>query len=253
MRQQRTVAFRRFRKTTSALALDVSVFASMRAGILGCLAAVACGAAQTMLPRSDAGSAEGDAALEVERDAGDVASDAGFAEGDAALEVERDAGDVAAPEARDDATWIPTLHTCSQSSRGFMQYAPPPAGPSSTPCQGAMLSNPQVRAVEGGPVAPGTTATVSVDVTYAGSTIAYPCLAISSDTPGISFLASGGPEQYVLVPQVTFSVEVTFGASLAPGTRVRFAAWVAGGGGTTPDGSLIECTSGLLGWDVVLE
>jgi hypothetical protein len=202
----------------------------MRAGILGCLAAVACGATQTMLPRSDAGSAVGDAAAE----------------------VERDAGDAAVPEARDDATWIPTLHTCSQSSTGFVQYAPPPAGPSSTPCQGAMLSNPQVRAVEGGPVVPGTTATVSVDVTYAGSTIAYPCLAISSDTPGVSFL-SGGPEQYVLVSQVTFSVEVTFGASLAPGTRVRFAAWVAGGGGTTPDGSLIECTSGLLDWDVVLE
>jgi hypothetical protein len=218
------------RKTTSAPALDVSVFASMRAGILGCLAAVACGATQTMRPGSD-----------------------GSAVGDAAGEVECGAGDDAAPDAGDEATWVPALHTCSQSPTGFVQYAPPPAGPSSTPCQGAVLSNPQVHAVEGGPLAPGTTATVSVDVTYAGSTIGYPCLAISCDRPGVSFVVSGGPEQYVLIPQVTFSIDVTFGPSLAQGTRVRFAAWVAGGGGTTPDGSLIECTSGLLGWDVVLQ
>jgi len=69
----------------------------------------------------------------------------------------------------------------------------------------------------------------------------------------VSFVVSGGPEQYVLVARVTFSIEVAFDSSIAPGTRVRFAAWVAGGGGTTPDGSLIDCTSGLLEWDVLVQ
>ena len=221
----------------------------MRVGILGCLAAVACGATQSARPDSDSGSRGSDAAGEVEggiRDASNAAAQPQDAAGEPSL-------DAAAPEASDDAPWVPTLHTCSQSSAGFVQSAPPPAGPSSTPCAGAVLSNPQVFDLEGGPVAPGTRAMVSVDVTYAGSTIAYPCLAISSDTPGVSFVVSGGPEQYVLVARVTFSIEVAFDSSIAPGTRVRFAAWVAGGGGTTPDGSLIDCTSGLLEWDVLVQ
>ncbi|HLK38227.1 MAG TPA: hypothetical protein VKU41_15800 [Polyangiaceae bacterium] len=155
-----------------------------------------------------------------------------------------------APSA-DGATWIPTMHACSFTATGVVQSPPPPAGPPLTPCPGASLANAQITGTEGGPVAPGATATIAVLVTNAGAQIAYPCLALASDHADVTF-GAGGPEQYALTSQVTFSTEVTFGPSLAPGTRVRFAAWISGWAGQAADGASLACTSGLLEWDVVL-
>jgi hypothetical protein len=151
----------------------------------------------------------------------------------------------------DGAVWPPPLHACSQSSTGFMQDPSPPAGPSLTPCPGVDVSGPQITGIEGGPIAPGTSAILSVSVANSGAQISYPCLGIATDNPDVSF-AYGGPELYAIVPSVTFSTQVTFGSSIAPGTHVRFAAWVGGWGGNSPDGSMIECTSGLLEWEVVI-
>jgi hypothetical protein len=119
-----------------------------------------------------------------------------------------------------------------------------------------VLSNPQVVGQDGGTIAsiaPGTMAAVTLLMKNLGSRgLAYPCLALAADHPAVT-VGVGGPTLYSLNPQVgmTYGVDVPFGSSIAPGTRVRFAAWAGWWGGDSPDGAVIDCVSASpLVWEV---
>jgi hypothetical protein len=122
-----------------------------------------------------------------------------------------------------------------------------------------VLSNPQVLVPDSGanaPIAPGATTTAAVRVTNLGSAgLGYPCLALVADNPAV-VVGEGGPDLYSLNPgtDVTYWVNVTFGSSIAPGTRVRFAAWAGWWGGDAPDGAALDCVSAApLVWDVTVD
>jgi hypothetical protein len=217
----------------------------MRLGILGFSALAACGASQTAPSAHDSGSTVGDATAAVAME-----------EGGSEASAPNDAAPGPTPgtvilDLNDGGVWPLPLHACSQSPTGFTQSPPPPQGPSLSPCPGAGVSGVQITAVDGGSIAPGASAILSVLVVNAGAQIGYPCLGIFTDNPDVSF-AYGSPVLYALGSSVTFSTQVTFGAAIAPGTHVHFAAWVGGDGGNSADGSVLQCASGLLEWEVVI-
>jgi hypothetical protein len=188
------------------------------------------------------------------------ASDATTGDNDVAREAQSDSSETG-EGAFDAAPWSPTPHGC-QYKAGFEQYPPPPAGPTVTACPGADpfgFTNVQIVGQDGGPVTAGTTATISMVVTYggiadagqSGNCVPYPCLAISADNPGVSF-SGGGPLLYCLSPGYVYSIDATFAPTLTPGTRVRFSAWAVGANAIAPDASPGECYTPAVQWDFTL-
>jgi hypothetical protein len=233
----------------------------MRTSILAISALAACGGVEAASAGHDAGQPDtswidASEAMEVDASAGPIdASAAMGADGG-----EGPADTTASENPSDGATWSPPLHGCELSPVGFVQDPPSSPGPSLT-CPGSsqvVLSNPQVVGPDGGaiaPIAPGAMATVSVLVTSQGSQgLGYPCLALATDNPAVT-VGAGGPTLYSLNPRagVTYAVNVTFGSSIAPGTRVRFAAWAGWSGGVEADGAILDCVSApALLWDVAV-
>lgn len=223
-----------------------------------CLVLCACGSSRTTLTSNEAGVPSSDGQVAWAADSSDATSVAH----DAARVTESDSSE-ADEGAFDAAPWSPALHGCAYTT-GFEQYPPPPpAGPAVTPCPGADLfgfTKMQVIGQDGGPVTAGTTATVSLVVTSGGiadagqpgTCVAYPCLAISADNPGVSF-SGGGPLLYCLSPGWVYSIDATFASTLTPGTRVRFSAWAIGSNGIAPDGSSDECNTPPVQWDLTLD
>jgi hypothetical protein len=111
-----------------------------------------------------------------------------------------------------------------------------------------VLSNPSVQALDGGPVTPGASGTVQVLLTNPSlQGLSYPCVGFAADDPAVSFGPNPGFSRYAILPgeSIGFSIGVTFGASIAPGTVVRFAAWA--------DEASTDCANGaFLEWDVTV-
>jgi hypothetical protein len=180
---------------------------------------------------------------------GGVASSGGSSDASGA-----DATDHPPLDAPADAPWIPTLHACTFFTPS--QQPPPPAGPVVASCSGVTLSNPVITGPEGGPLTGGTQATLTVLVHTTRSDInTTPCLGLSSDNSDVTF-GQGGPVLFALVPSQqgqTFTYPVTFGAAIAPGTVVRFAAWLVWKNtGGSPDASDPTCTGGLTEWSATV-
>ena len=220
------------------------------------MALCACGSSGTTLTSNEAGLPSGDRQVAWAADSSDTTSEAD----DVARAAQSDSSE-AGEGALDAAAWSPALHSCAYTT-GFEQYPPPPAGPAVTPCPGADrfgFTKVQVIGQDGGPVIAGTTATVSLVVTYGGladggppaSCVEYPCLAISADNPGVSF-SGGGPLLYCLSPGWVYSIDATFASDLTPGTRVRFSAWAVGSNSIAPDGSSGDCSTPPVQWDLTL-
>jgi hypothetical protein len=114
-----------------------------------------------------------------------------------------------------------------------------------------LLLAPSVRNVDGGALSPGDDAFVQVTLEDpdGGAVVAdYPQVCFASETPGVSIVANNPAwALYAIKPGVsaTYSTNVHFSASLAPGTVVRFAA--------QPTAAAVACTNGVeLRWDFVL-
>lgn len=116
-----------------------------------------------------------------------------------------------------------------------------------------VLSGAQIVGADGGAgAAPGSSATVSVSLTdpAGGSGVGYPCVGFEADDPRVTFDV-GDPvfsDAYAILSGRTMVLQigVQFGATIAPGTVVRFTAWidVLNGG----------CTNGSdLSWDVLVQ
>jgi hypothetical protein len=224
----------------------------MRGGVLSFVWLAACGASGAVSAGHEAGAENGEAAT---AQVGDAVSVPPPSSSDAAGEP-MDSGLASTPV--DGAAWAPTLHACTGTPAGFMQLAPPPVGPSLQSCPGSdqvVLSNPQMAVQEAGLMPPGAATTLSLLVTSPSTPcLAYGCLALSADNPDVSF-TGGGPELYcVNTPSgTTFSSYVTFASSIAPGTHVRFAAWLVWVNTTTFDGATpASCASAVFTWDAVV-
>jgi hypothetical protein len=163
------------------------------------------------------------------------------------------------PDGLDGGPWQPTAHACGLSSTGTIQLAPPPSGPSLLNCAASgevSLSSPQLFGPDGGPLAPGSTVTLTVVVNNAGAQgLGYPCVALTADDARVSF-SSEGPEDYALLPHgnLTFSASVVLPPDIAAGTRLRFAAWAVWSQGTQADGATGACIEPQpLEWDAVVD
>jgi hypothetical protein len=111
------------------------------------------------------------------------------------------------------------------------------------------LSNPQVRDVEGGPVARGRSGTIEVLLANPTSQgFGYPCVGFAADNAGVSF-GSDNPSWFLYAivagASATFGTSVNFSSSIPPGTVVHFTAWI--------DVLHAGCTNGTqLQWDVTV-
>lgn len=162
------------------------------------------------------------------------------------------------PDAADAAPWSPAIHACGLSPVGNVQTDAATGVLLDCPGSGQVtLANPQIVDQDGGApqvIAPGTTAMATVLVTNAGAMgLAYPCLALATDNQAVT-VGVGGPTLYSLNSGIseTYAVDVTFAASIPPGTVVRVAAWAAWWGGTAGDGAVSSCVSAPLVWDVTV-
>jgi hypothetical protein len=225
---------------------------------LALFAAAACGGVAEAPATGEGGSAEHDpAGPRIDDAAADTSAPPSDA--DASPISEAGAPDSAlGPSPGDGAAWSATRHACGLSATGFVQEPTPPAGPSLTSCPGSgqvVLSSPATLGQDGGPIAPGATATVTMLVANDGAQgLSYPCVGVAADTSGVSF-GPGSPEIYSIDAGVsrTFGMDVTFATSISQGSRVRFAAWLVWSGGGLADGSTLPCTSAsVLEWDVVV-